>query len=77
MQKALAHLFENNKSWSEKIRHKQPGFFKKLAHKQSPKYLWIGCADRTAAFQPTLLSVLNQESFLFTVILLILSFILI
>ena len=41
----LDHLFENNRAWSEGIRQVQPEFFLELARQQSPKYLWIGCAD--------------------------------
>lgn len=38
-------LFENNRLWADKIREKEPDFFKKLAAQQTPEYLWIGCAD--------------------------------
>jgi carbonic anhydrase len=41
----LEHLFENNRKWSESIRQVEPEFFLELARQQSPKYLWIGCAD--------------------------------
>jgi carbonic anhydrase len=41
----LEHLFENNRAWSEAIRHAKPEFFLELAQQQSPKYLWIGCSD--------------------------------
>ena len=41
----LERLFANNKAWSEKIRQRMPDFFEKLSRQQSPKYLWIGCAD--------------------------------
>src|SRR5205807_3774546 len=41
----LAHLFENNRAWSEGIRQVKPEFFLELARQQSPKYLWIGCSD--------------------------------
>ncbi|HUO84422.1 MAG TPA: carbonate dehydratase, partial [Thermoanaerobaculia bacterium] len=41
----LGHLFENNRRWAEEIRAEQPDFFEKLAHQQSPRYLWIGCSD--------------------------------
>ena len=41
----LDHLFENNRKWSESVRQVQPEFFLELARQQSPKYLWIGCAD--------------------------------
>jgi carbonic anhydrase len=41
----LDHLFEKNRQWSESVRQVQPEFFLELARQQSPKYLWIGCAD--------------------------------
>jgi len=41
----LTRLFENNRAWSEEIRRRDPDFFPTLARQQSPKYLWIGCAD--------------------------------
>ena len=41
----LQHLLENNRRWSAKIHAKDPTFFSTLAQQQSPKYLWIGCAD--------------------------------
>jgi carbonic anhydrase len=43
--KALKHLFENNRDWAEKITEIDPTFFERLAHQQSPEYLWIGCSD--------------------------------
>jgi len=43
--RSLAHLFDNNRVWAERIRKQDPDFFPKLARQQSPQYLWIGCAD--------------------------------
>ena len=43
--KAISELFENNRSWSERIRDEDPAFFRRLANQQSPEYLWIGCSD--------------------------------
>lgn len=43
--KTLPHLFANNRAWAEAIKHREPGFFSQLAQQQSPRYLWIGCAD--------------------------------
>jgi carbonic anhydrase len=43
--RSLSRLFENNKTWSERIRRQDPAFFEKLSRQQSPGYLWIGCAD--------------------------------
>jgi carbonic anhydrase len=41
----LAHLFANNRAWSERIRRQDPEFFPRLSRQQSPRYLWIGCSD--------------------------------
>lgn len=41
----LSHLFANNRRWAEDIEREKPGFFSGLAAQQSPKLLWIGCAD--------------------------------
>jgi carbonic anhydrase len=41
----LAHLFENNRVWAERMRAEDPDFFTKLARLQEPEYLWIGCSD--------------------------------
>ena len=41
----LQHLFENNRNWADGARMADPQFFEKLSEQQSPKYLWIGCAD--------------------------------
>ena len=41
----LQHLFTNNKAWAERIRQRDPDFFRKLSEQQSPAYLWIGCSD--------------------------------
>jgi len=41
----LEHLFQNNREWAASISAKDPGFFAKLAIRQTPEYLWIGCSD--------------------------------
>lgn len=41
----MDHLFENNRRWVAQITARDPGFFEALSHQQTPKYLWIGCAD--------------------------------
>ena len=41
----LHDLIANNRAWAEGIRKKDPGFFNRLVRQQSPRYLWIGCAD--------------------------------
>jgi len=38
-------LLVQNKAWAASIIAKDPNFFKKSAEGQSPKVLWIGCAD--------------------------------
>ena len=41
----LNDILNKNKLWSEKIQKEDPSFFKKLSNQQTPKILWIGCAD--------------------------------
>jgi carbonic anhydrase len=41
----LAHLFANNQEWVQRKLAEDAEFFKRLAHQQTPEYLWIGCAD--------------------------------
>ena len=41
----LKHLFENNRAWSQRMRRDDPDFFTRLSRQQTPRYLWIGCAD--------------------------------
>lgn len=43
--KYIDQLLENNRRWSEQIRSQDPNFFPELANQQSPRSLWIGCAD--------------------------------
>ena len=38
-------LFANNRAWAAQMELDNPGFFNRLADQQSPRYLWIGCAD--------------------------------
>lgn len=42
---SLKHLFEQNQTWSERMRTENPHFFDQLAAIQNPEYLWIGCSD--------------------------------
>ena len=42
---SLPSLFENNRAWARQITERDPSFFQALSAQQSPKYLWIGCAD--------------------------------
>lgn len=41
----LTNLFDNNRRWANEITQREPDFFTRLAHQQSPEYMWIGCAD--------------------------------
>jgi len=43
--KTLSKLFDSNRAWAERIRQEDPDFFQRLSRQQSPRYLWIGCAD--------------------------------
>ena len=45
MTQSLEDLLRNNLLWAERVRHEDPGFFKRLSRQQAPKYLWIGCSD--------------------------------
>jgi carbonic anhydrase len=41
----LDALLANNRRWAAATEQREPGFFTRLAQQQSPKYMWIGCAD--------------------------------
>ena len=41
----LSSLLEANRRWAEAVKQREPGFFTRLARQQSPRYMWIGCAD--------------------------------
>ena len=45
MSDALDDLFDNNRRWAAATEAREPGFFARLAQQQSPRYMWIGCAD--------------------------------
>jgi carbonic anhydrase len=38
-------LLSDNKSWAAEQVEKDPGFFSRLSHIQTPEFLWIGCSD--------------------------------
>ncbi|KAJ1748695.1 60S ribosomal protein L19B [Coemansia sp. RSA 990] len=42
-------VLENNKEWAAQVQAKNPDYFANLAKGQSPKLLWIGCADSRVA----------------------------
>jgi carbonic anhydrase len=41
----LHHLFDFNKAWARQMQQVDSQYFEKLAHLQTPEYLWIGCSD--------------------------------
>jgi carbonic anhydrase len=43
--KDLHRLLDQNRAWAESIKASEPDFFQTLAKQQSPRFLWIGCAD--------------------------------
>lgn len=45
MSETFQELLRGNREWVETTKQKIPDFFDKLAQGQTPKYLWIGCAD--------------------------------
>lgn len=50
----MEELFARNRAWAARMRARDPDFFARLAHQQTPRYLWIGCADsRVPATQIT------------------------
>jgi carbonic anhydrase len=38
-------LLGNNQTWATAKKARDPGFFTRLAQQQTPRYMWIGCAD--------------------------------
>ena len=45
MSDELQNLLDNNRRWAAATESREPGFFTRLAKQQSPRYMWIGCAD--------------------------------
>ncbi|MFG1299913.1 carbonic anhydrase [Xanthobacter sp. V3C-3] len=41
----LDELFDNNLAWANAQKAADPGFFRRLAEQQAPRFLWIGCSD--------------------------------
>ena len=41
----ISTLLDNNRAWSAAKIAADPKFFARLENQQSPKFLWIGCAD--------------------------------
>lgn len=43
--KRLDNLLASNRRWAAERVRQDPSFFSRLVSQQSPRYLWIGCAD--------------------------------
>jgi carbonic anhydrase len=43
--KHLDQLLANNRKWAANRVRQDPAYFSRLVAQQSPRYLWIGCAD--------------------------------
>lgn len=41
----LTDLLNRNKQWSADRTAREPGYFARLATRQSPEFFWIGCSD--------------------------------
>jgi len=41
----IGDLFGRNQRWAAATAQRDPGFFTRLAKQQTPRYMWIGCAD--------------------------------
>lgn len=38
-------LLSANKAWAQEMQNDDPDYFNRLAHIQTPEFLWIGCSD--------------------------------
>ena len=45
MQNTYEKLLQDNKNWAAEEIKKDPDFFSRLSHIQTPEFLWIGCSD--------------------------------
>ncbi len=45
MENELLDLFEKNRKWAQRMVASDPDFFNRLADRQKPRFLWIGCSD--------------------------------
>jgi carbonic anhydrase len=43
--KSYEKLLQDNKTWAAAQIEKDPGYFERLVHLQTPEILWIGCSD--------------------------------
>jgi carbonic anhydrase len=42
---ALEAILAGNRRWAAGVRQSDPQFFARLSAQQSPRYMWVGCAD--------------------------------
>jgi len=42
---SIQKLLLENKAWAAEVKAADPGYFERLAHLQTPEFLWIGCSD--------------------------------
>lgn len=45
MKQGLRTILEHNRKWAQSMIIEEADYFQKLVEIQTPKYLWIGCAD--------------------------------
>jgi len=45
MSRTLDHLLDRNVEWAHRKTADDPGFFRRMAEQQTPRYLWVGCSD--------------------------------
>src|SRR6516225_11040667 len=43
--KPYEKLLLENKAWAQEMIEEDPDYFNRLAHLQTPEFLWIGCSD--------------------------------
>lgn len=41
----IEKLLADNKAWAANVKTGDPEYFERLAHLQTPEFLWIGCSD--------------------------------
>ena len=43
--KTYEKLLLENKAWAQEMVERDPDYFNRLTHLQTPEFLWIGCSD--------------------------------
>ncbi len=43
--RTLDYLFDQNVEWAHRKTRLDPGFFRRMAEQQAPRFLWLGCSD--------------------------------